>query len=309
MRANALQGNDGVTVIAPNASEASACLKAVSDISQLDWSKCEIEEAEQASLRRASQGLDAACPALGALRRRLLDPDIGFAVWDARAIIEARDEDWHRHLLVILGAAMGEPFGAFKRHGFWKSIGVNTSIDPWRVEGAGFIPLHQDFVNAVAPPDLVLFRCVRGDPAGGGASLISNIMSAIAKLSEDERIALRSDVLREGAYFDLHGLGGERNPFPVLEYRAGETCVRFTAKVLKSMEPSPLRSAMRRLDDVLMGQASRHRLVPGQTLFLNQHFVCHGREPLMAPVHVDADSRLLEQGFVRFEQPRRSKSQ
>jgi hypothetical protein len=298
-----------MTVIVPNASETAACVAAVSAISLLDWSKCQIEPSEQRHLRQASRELGTVCPALETLRCRLLDPCVGFAIWDAGAIREARDEGWHRHLLVVLGASMGEPFGAFNRHGFWKSIGVNSTIDPWRVEGTGFIPLHQDFVNAVAPPDVVLFRCIRADPAGGGASLISNIASAITKLSADERNVLRTELLREGAYFDLHGLGGERNPFPVLEYLDGEACLRFTAKIIKSMPPSPLRSAMCRLDDVLMDQSTRHRLVPGQTLFLNQHFVCHGREPLAIPVFVEAGSRLLEQGFVRFDQSRWSRSQ
>ena len=124
----------------------------------------------------------------------------------------------------------------------------------------------------------------------------------MALLKPEQKLALSQELLREGAYYQLRGLGGERNPFPVLEYSARSQNVRFTGKVISSMELSPLREAMEALQMAMMRAVCRHQLLGGQTLFLNQHLVCHGREGLGTPVVSGLDARYLEQAFVRFPQ-------
>ncbi len=47
-----------------------------------------------------------------------------------------------QEIAYILLAPLGEPFGPFQKHGLWKGIGVKPNIDPWRVEGTGYIPFH-----------------------------------------------------------------------------------------------------------------------------------------------------------------------
>jgi hypothetical protein len=76
--------------------------------------------------------------------------------------------------------------------------------------------------------------------------------------------------------------------------------VRFTAKVIPSMRASKLRDALTAFEHALMSERRRHDLRPGQTLFLNQHYACHGREPLVEPVIVGPEARFLEQSFVRL---------
>jgi hypothetical protein len=287
-------------VCRPSASELNAYSEALSGLASIDWKECQISSDELAKMRSATNKLMATAPALAHLRDRVMSPSIGFAVWDMSEAAEAEDEEWHRRLLVLLASTLGEPFGAFKKHGFWKSIGVNVAIEPSKVEGIGLIPLHQDFVNAQLPPDLVLFRALQSDPQGGGASIISNIGRGLARLSSEDRICLRENLMREGAYFDLHGLGGERNPFPILEIRGNIQNIRFTAKGLDQLENSRLKESMVQLNALMMKYASRHHLFAGQTLFINQHIVCHGRDPLGAPVVSGADARYLEQAFVRL---------
>jgi TfdA family taurine catabolism dioxygenase TauD len=295
--------DDNDVVIVPTTEEFVTLSAALSVLDNPDWSNCGISDEKVRQVNAALRSLSSALPSLSLLQRRLHDPLSGFAVWDMAAVADTTDEQLKRRLLVLVAGSLGQPFGAFEKHGFWKSIGVRTDVAGDRVEGIGLIPLHQDFVNAWLPPDVVYYRCVRCDAQGGGASVVACFEKALAQLAPDLRQILYDCAVTEGSYFSLYGLGGERNPFPTLECRDGVQNVRFTAKVISTIETSALQLALLRLNDLLLKNAHRHHLKPGQVLFINQHLACHGREALGQPVISDIRARLLEQSFVRFHSP------
>lgn len=286
---------DGVVVIAPLASEVATLSSCLGSSDVFDWQACALKPTVLNRIKAALRTVRSTCPSIDRFVSAIRDPHAGAAVWDMH---EVADNEQHRRLLVVVATALGIPFGAFERWGFWKGIGVNPKIDPSRVEGVGFIPFHQDFINAVRPPDIVMLRCIRTDELG--ASLVANIDAALARLDPHDRTYLSKRVMREGAYYELHGLGGERNPFPILERHEHRLSLRFTAKVIPSLRPSKLRTALSALESALMAVRERHELRAGQTLFINQHFVCHGRDPLAQPVRIGPDARYLEQSFIRL---------
>ncbi|MER5696139.1 TauD/TfdA family dioxygenase [Streptomyces mirabilis] len=239
------------------------------------------------------------------LRQALTGEDGGYAVLRLGNLAKAlgTDDDRFLRLVTAFAAEVAVPFSPFPRWPLWKDIGVKVDKDPGKSSGIGYNAFHMDLVNGTLPPDYTTLLCVRPDPLGGGPSILSDAHAAVARLSENSRALLAETAYHYGTFFDLHGVGEEYKPFPILDGSdPGEGFVRFTAKMLKRSELGQAHAdAARELaEELVRGQIS-FMLQPGDYLIVNQRRFLHGREALhsgQATVPV-ADRRLLLQLFLR----------
>ncbi|MFE5970294.1 TauD/TfdA family dioxygenase [Streptomyces sp. NPDC056463] len=238
------------------------------------------------------------------LRHALTGEGGGYAVLRLGNLAKALGTgDRFRRLATAFAAEVAVPFSPFPRWPLWKDIGVKVDKDPGKSSGIGYNAFHMDLVNATLPPDYTTLLCVRPDPLGGGPSILSDAHAAVARLSEDCRALLAESAYHYGTFCDLHGVGEEYKPFPILEgSEPGGGFVRFTAKMLERSELSQAHAdAARELaEELVRGQVS-FMLQPGDYLIVNQRRCLHGREALRSgqetvPV---ADRRLLLQLFLR----------
>ncbi|MFC4016281.1 TauD/TfdA family dioxygenase [Nonomuraea purpurea] len=239
------------------------------------------------------------------LRHALTGEGGGYAVLRLGNLAKAlgTDDDRFLRLATAFAAEVAVPFSPFPRWPLWKDIGVKVDKDPGKSSGIGYNAFHMDLVNATRPPDYTTLLCVRPDPLGGGPSILSDPHAAVARLSENSRALLAKSAYHYGTFFDLHGVGEEYKPFPILDGSdPGEGFVRFTAKMLERSELGQAHAdAARELaEELVRGQVS-FMLQPGDYLIVNQRRFLHGREALRSgqetvPV---ADRRLLLQMFLR----------
>ncbi|MGA4960423.1 TauD/TfdA family dioxygenase [Streptomyces lavendulocolor] len=239
------------------------------------------------------------------LRHALTGKGGGYAVLRLGNLAEALGTDDDRFLRLATGyaAEVAVPFSPFPRWPLWKDIGVKVDKDPGKSSGIGYNAFHMDLVNATLPPDYTTLLCVRPDPLGGGPSILSDAHAAVARLSESSRALLAESGYHYGTFFDLHGVGEEYKPFPILDgSNPGDGFVRFTAKMLERSQLGQAHAnAVKELaEELVRGQVS-FMLQPGDYLIVNQRRFLHGREALHSgqetvPV---ADRRLLLQLFLR----------
>ncbi|MGW6603108.1 TauD/TfdA family dioxygenase [Streptomyces sp. NPDC055036] len=213
------------------------------------------------------------------------------------------DDDRFLRLATAFAAEVAVPFSPFPRWPLWKDIGVKVDKDPGKSSGIGYNAFHMDLVNGTLPPDYTTLLCVRPDPLGGGPSILSDAHAAATRLPENSRALLAESAYHYGTFFDLHGVGEEYKPFPILDSTDPDKgFVRFTAKMLKRSELGEAHAAAARelAEELVRGQIS-FMLQPGDYLIVNQRRFLHGREALHSgqdtvPV---ADRRLLLQLFLR----------
>ncbi|MFF9310891.1 TauD/TfdA family dioxygenase [Streptomyces sp. NPDC014748] len=238
-----------------------------------------------------------------ALRHALTGEDGGHAVLRLGGLAKALgSSDRFLRLATAFAAEVAVPFSPFPRWPLWKDIGVKIDKDPGKSSGIGYNAFHMDLVNATLPPDYTTLLCVRSDPLGGGLSILSDAHAAVARLSEDSRALLSEPAYHYGTFFDLHGVGEEYKPFPVLDGSTSEGFVRFTAKMLERsrLDHAHADAARDLAKELVRGQVS-FMLQPGDYLIVNQRRFLHGREALhngqeAVPV---GDRRLLLQLFLR----------
>jgi hypothetical protein len=198
------------------------------------------------------------------------------------------------------------PFRMIRRLGLWQELPVDLSAESYRFGGIGHNPLHIDGVNCTWPPDLLCLLCVRGDPRGGGASLLSNIDTALAKLSEPARRHLSEDRFEEGRFYSMWGVGDEVRPFRVLDHDSSGRWVRVTGKMLPDMKDGSDKEALEELVELLEETAVQVRLQHGDMLLVDQRKTVHGRTPLGPGQEIEVargTSRLLRQCFSRYSVP------
>ncbi|MGI5484955.1 TauD/TfdA family dioxygenase [Streptomyces lavendofoliae] len=239
------------------------------------------------------------------LRHALTGEGGGYAVLRLGNLAKAlgNDDDRFLRLATSFAAEVAIPFSPFPRWPLWKDIGVKVDKDPGKSSGIGYNAFHMDLVNASLPPDYTSLLCVRPDPLGGGPSILSDAHAAVARLSEGSRALLAESGYHYGTFFDLHGVGEEYKPFPILDGSdPGEGFVRFTAKMLERSQlgQAHANAAKELAEELVRGQVS-FMLQPGDYLIVNQRRFLHGREALHSgqetvPV---ADRRLLLQLFLR----------
>ncbi|WP_030388002.1 TauD/TfdA family dioxygenase [Streptomyces sp. NRRL S-241] len=239
------------------------------------------------------------------LRHALAGEGGGYAVLRLGNLAKAlgSDDDQFLRLATAFAAEVGVPFSPFPQWPLWKNIGVKVDKDPGKSSGIGYNAFHMDLVNGTLPPDYTTLLCVRPDPLGGGPSILSDPHAAVARLSENSRALLAETAYNYGTFYNLHGVGQEYNPFPILEGPApSEGFVRFTAKMLERSRLDPAHAAAARelAEELVAGQVT-FTLEPGDYLIVNQRRFLHGREALHSgqetvPI---ADRRLLLQLFLR----------
>ncbi|MFF4403043.1 TauD/TfdA family dioxygenase [Streptomyces sp. NPDC001404] len=240
----------------------------------------------------------------GTLRRALTGEGGGYAVLRLGNLAKALGTgDRFRRLATAFAAEVAVPFSPFPRWPLWKDIGVKVDKDPGKSSGIGYNAFHMDLVNATRPPEYTTLLCVRPDPLAGGPSILSDAHAAVARLSENSRALLAETAYHYGTFFDLHGVGEEYKPFPVLDGSdPGERFVRFTAKMLERSQLGQAHAdAARELaEELVRGQVS-FMLQPGDYLIVNQRRFLHGREALHNGQETvpAADRRMLLQLFLR----------
>lgn len=239
-----------------------------------------------------------------ALRHALTGEGGGYAVLRLGNLAKSLGTgDRFRRLAMAIAAEVAVPFSPFPRWPEWKDIGVKVDKDPGKSSGTGYNAFHMDLVNATRPPEYTTLLCVRPDPLGGGPSILSDPHAAVARLPENSRALLAEAAYHYGTFFDLHGVGEECKPFPILDGSdRGQGFVRFTAKMLERSELSKAHAdAARELaEELVRGQVS-FMLQAGDYLIVNQRCFLHGREPLHNGQETvpAAERRLLLQLFLR----------
>ncbi|WP_413809425.1 TauD/TfdA family dioxygenase [Streptomyces sp. OE57] len=240
----------------------------------------------------------------GSLLSTLSGTGAGYAVVRLRNIAQALGVgDQFLRLAMAILAEVAIPFQPFQRWPLWKEIGTNLNANPGLSTGTGYNAFHMDLVNATQPPDYTTLLCVRPDPLGAGASILSDARAAVSRLTPSSRALLTDAAYRYGSFFELSDVGEEYKPFPVLDGEpADRGFVRFTAKMLaeSGLDEAHAHAAKELADQMIAGQVA-FTLQRGDFLIVNQHYWVHGREPLgdgqadVAPEH----RRLLLQLFLR----------
>jgi hypothetical protein len=224
----------------------------------------------------------------------------GWAVIDVTDALDATAPNAGRRVSSVLGT-LGRPVRIFAGLPMWKVLRSDPSRPPGSSGGVGAQAPHLDFVNASQPPDLVALYCLRHDPAGGGASVVSCI-DAAAGLSADDLRLLAQPIYRDGKVERLENVGRDINPFAV--WNPEDTVrLRWTGKLLESTHEPAAAMALARLDNALRRDEIEVTLRPGQLLVVNQRRAVHGRRALgRGQERVSADRRrLLMHGFARWE--------
>lgn len=228
----------------------------------------------------------------------------GYAVVRLGAVAQALGvKDRFLRLATALLTEVATPFQPFRRWPLWKAIGTNLSANPGMSTGVGYNAFHMDLVNATVPPDYTTLLCVRPDPLGAGASILSDARAAVSRLTPSSRAHLAEKAYSYGSFFELSDVGEEYSPFPVLD---GEPevrgFVRFSAKMLRESElgETHTHAAEELADQLIAGQVA-FTLQRGDLLIVDQHRWVHGRESLGADQYDVApeDRRLLLQLFLR----------
>jgi Taurine catabolism dioxygenase TauD, TfdA family len=224
----------------------------------------------------------------------------GWAVIDVVDGSLAQTPDAAQLASAVFGT-LGRPIRIFANLPLWKVLRSDPRRPLGSSGGVGAQEPHIDFVNAALPPDLVALFCIRADPAGGGASVVSST-GAVAALPAQTLAALAQPIYRDGRVEGLDNVGADINPFPV--WNPGDALeVRWTGKLLESTaDPAP-RAALSRLGAALTHGVEEVALAPGQLLVINQRRAVHGRRALGAGQDrfPPDQRRLFMHGFARWE--------
>ncbi|MEU0942283.1 TauD/TfdA family dioxygenase [Streptomyces canus] len=228
-----------------------------------------------------------------------------------RAVVtfESQEHDRNLDLALTLVSTLGTVLALYPDRGCWDDLTVRDDVDPGRTHGVGENRLHVDLVDRDRMPRLIALYCMRADPAGGGASALSDLHAAAGDLEEANLNLLRRPVF---SYFTDHGVNGVGEGlarFAVLpEHLDSSEPIRFTSKMLPHLQrgelvdgraPEQVAAAFGRLVAAAEARRTTVRLQPGQLLIFDQWRYAHGRMPL-GPGQSDlppGQRRLLKQAY------------
>lgn len=228
----------------------------------------------------------------------------GFAVVEMSALL-SMPEPVQVTALTAITSAFGRPIRVFDAQtALWRTLDVDLSRPSGRSRGTGAQPLHLDFVNAAMPPDYVYLYCLRPDPRGGGGSIVAGVNGLENALSPSARSILSQPCFVDGRVSGLLEVGGDINPFPVLNSEALAFKVRYTGQLLRGDHDQATAEALCEMDDILRQRTTTLPLASGQLLVLDQRRVLHGRRALGDNQESLPEDRrrLLKHGFGR-DQP------
>ncbi|GGX51828.1 TauD/TfdA family dioxygenase [Streptomyces noursei] len=234
-----------------------------------------------------------------------------------RAVItfDSEEHDRNLDLALTLLSTLGTVLALYPDRGCWDELTVRDDVDPGRTHGVGENRLHVDLVDRDRTPRLIALYCVRSDPAGGGASALSDLHRAAADLDQTDRELLRRAVFSYFTDHGVHGVGEGLARFAVLPERIDNSApIRFTSKMhphlergelVDTGEPKAVAAAFGRLVAAVEARRMTVRLQPGQLLVFDQWRYAHGRMPL-GPGQSDlppGQRRLLKQAYGRRSEP------
>jgi TfdA family taurine catabolism dioxygenase TauD len=264
------------------------------------WSAANVGAARAVLTRGPGQAL------LSALAARLDRGSPTSAGWAILALpARLSDEDLQVAAATVL-AGLGTPFFSIQQPGTWLWIGQESSSskDGASFGGSGAQALHVDAPNVETIPEYTSLLVLRGDPVGGGTSLLGDLHAAAAQLDDDDRAALREPVFFEGRADNLRGVGAPRMPFPVLETGPDGTLVwiRWAAKMVRDQRNTAHRAVLERFAAALAQTTVAVVLERGQLLIVDQRRIAHGRSAL-GPQQglVDGTRRWIMQAKATFE--------
>ncbi|MGW6606021.1 TauD/TfdA family dioxygenase [Streptomyces sp. NPDC055036] len=230
---------------------------------------------------------------------------------EGRALVtfESQEHGPNLDLALSLLSALGTVLALYPDRGCWDELTVRDDVDPGRTHGVGENRLHVDLVDRDHAPRLIALYCVRADPAGGGASALSDLHTAAGDLDQADRELLRQPVFSYFTDHGVHGVGEGMARFPVLpEHLDGREPIRFTSKMLPHLQrgelvdggaPEQVAAAFGRLVAAAEARRTTVRLQPGQLLIFDQWRYAHGRMPL-GPNQSElppSQRRLLKQAY------------
>ncbi|MFJ7589555.1 TauD/TfdA family dioxygenase [Streptomyces sp. NPDC097617] len=228
-----------------------------------------------------------------------------------RALItfEPQNHDGNLDLALSLLSTLGTVLALYPDRGCWDELTVRDDVDPGRTHGVGENRLHVDLVDRDRTPRLIALYCVRADPAGGGASALSDLNAAVGDLDEVDLDLLRQPVFSYFTDRGVNGVGEGMARFPVLPERLdGREPIRFTSKMLPHLQcgelvdggaPEQVAAAFGRLVAAAEARRTTVRLQTGQLLIFDQWRYAHGRMQ-MGPGQSDLSPsrrRLLKQAY------------
>ncbi|MEW1700815.1 TauD/TfdA family dioxygenase [Streptomyces sp. NPDC091278] len=236
---------------------------------------------------------------------------------EGRAVVTFNPDNHDGNLDVALSllSTLGTVLSLYPDRGCWDELTVRDDVDPGRTHGVGENRLHVDLVDRDRAPRLIALYCVRADPAGGGASALSDLHTAAGDLGQAERALLHRPVFSYFTDHGVHGVGKGMARFPVLpENLDGREPIRFTSKMLPHLQrgelvddstPEQTAAAFGRLVAAAEARRITVRLQPGQLLVFDQWRYAHGRMPL-GPGQSDlppGQRRLLKQAYGHRPEP------
>ncbi|WP_331737233.1 TauD/TfdA family dioxygenase (plasmid) [Streptomyces sp. NBC_00984] len=221
---------------------------------------------------------------LSALAGRLDRGDPSSAGWALLALPATLANEELQVVAAGVLAALGSPFNSIRQGGGRMWIGEETTAVKGAASfgGTGGQVLHIDAPNVEQVPEYTSLLVLRGDPAGGGASLLGDLRAAVARLGEADRQALREPVFFEGRAENLRGVGAPRMPFPVLEDdQDGQMVwVRWAGKMLRDPRNTGRTAVLERFAAALAETTVAVTLGRGQLLVVDQRRIAHGRTAL-----------------------------
>jgi hypothetical protein len=201
--------------------------------------------------------------------------------WVVLALPARLTDEQLRRAAAGLLAALGRPFNSIDQDAqLWIGRESVPTLDAASFGGVGSLGLHIDAPNVEAIPDYTSLLVLRPDPAGGGASLLGDLPAALALLGHDDRLALAEAVFYEGRADGLHGVGGPRLPFPVVDDAAGGRWIRWAAKLLDDHRNAGRTGPLGRFAEALETVTAVVTLGRGQLLVIDQRRIAHGRTAL-----------------------------
>lgn len=243
---------------------------------------------------------------LSALHARLDRGSRTSAGWAVLALpARLSDEDLQVAAAAVL-ACLGTPFFSIQQPGTWLWIGQESTSrkDGASFGGSGAQALHIDAPNVETVPEYTSLLVLRGDPAGGGTSLLGDLHTAAALLDDADRDALSEQVFFEGRADALRGVGAPRMPFPVLETGTDGRLVwiRWAAKMLQDQRNTAVRAVLERFAAVLAQTTVAVVLERGQLLVVDQRRIAHGRSALGPQQSlIDGTRRWIIQAKATFD--------
>lgn len=269
---------DPVRIRVPRTLALSLAAACTTEMEGHQWSEQNVKAARtvltggwgQALLRALAERLD-----------RSQEASSGWALLALPAALE--DEELQLAAAGVL-AALGRPFFSIRQGEGRLWIGQETTQakDAASFGGTGSQALHIDAPNVEQVPEYTNLLVLRGDPAGGGTSLLGDLRAAVARLDDADRKALCEPVFFEGQAVSLHGVGAPRLPFPVLE--DGEDgqplWIRWAGKMIRDPRNFGRTAVLERFAAALAEATVAVTLGRGQLLIADQRRIAHGRTGL-----------------------------